>query len=72
MLQCDLREYQCPQQFIQFKLALNKALLAKQSITFMFNNVQSTQDMQHFLEKHHHHFKINLQQGVLKVDPVSV
>ncbi|WP_404339342.1 sulfurtransferase TusA family protein [Pseudoalteromonas mariniglutinosa] len=68
MLVCDLREYQCPQLFVQFKVGLNKALLTKQSIKFMINNKQSIRDIQRFLEKHQYHFEIDLELEILKVE----
>ncbi|AXV64855.1 hypothetical protein D0907_05920 [Pseudoalteromonas lipolytica] len=72
MLMCDLRPFKCPQQFIQFKLGLNKAVSANQSVTFTFNAAESSEDMQRFLEKHHYHFKIDLKLGVLIVEPIRV
>lgn len=72
MLTVDLRGYKCPQQFIQFKLGLNKAISAQQAVTFTFNAAEATDDMQRFLEKHHYHFKIDLKLGVLIVEPIRV
>ncbi|MAD05253.1 MAG: hypothetical protein CMK65_16745 [Pseudoalteromonas sp.] len=72
MLTVDLRDYKCPQQFIQFKLGLNKAISVKQPVTFTFNAAEATDDMQRFLEKHHYHFKIDLELGVLTVEPIRV
>ncbi|GKW52119.1 MULTISPECIES: hypothetical protein [Pseudoalteromonas] len=72
MLTVDLRGYKCPQQFIQFKLGLNKATSIKQPVTFTFNAAEATDDMQRFLEKHHYHFKIDLELGVLTVEPIRV
>ena len=42
MLTVDLRDYKCPQQFIQFKLGLNKAVSAQQAVTFTFNAAEAT------------------------------
>ena len=72
MLTVDLRGYKCPQQFIQFKLGLNKAISVKQPVTFTFNAAEATDDMQRFLEKHHYHFKLDLEFGVLTVEPIRV
>ena len=72
MLTVDLRDYKCPQQFIQFKLGLNKAVSAQQAVTFTFNAAEATDDMQRFLEKNHYHFKIDLELGVLTVEPIRV
>ena len=72
MLMCDLRPFKCPQQFIQFKLGLNKAQSVNQPVTFTFNAEHSSDDMQRFLEKHHYHFEIDLELGVLTVEPVCV
>ncbi len=72
MLMIDLRDYKCPQQFIQFKLGLNKAVSVNQPITFTFNTASATDDMQQFLEKYHYDFKIDLELGVLTVEPVCV
>ena len=68
MLDQDLRGFKCPQQFIQFKLALRQALAAAQSIRFTLLADQSTKDMERFLQKNHYQYKLEQQRGLLIVE----
>ncbi|CAM4399258.1 sulfurtransferase TusA family protein [Pseudoalteromonas ostreae] len=71
MLEQDLRGFKCPQQFIQFKLALRQAATAK-TIKFTLLVDQSTQDMERFLQKNHYQYKLEQQRGLLIVELNSV
>lgn len=68
ILEQDLREFKCPQQFIQFKLALQRALVAQQTIIFTLNAHQPTQDMERFLQKNYFPYKLEQQRGLLTVE----
>ncbi|MFY8327261.1 hypothetical protein [Pseudoalteromonas sp. ZZD1] len=72
MLEHDLRTYNCPQQFIQFKLGLKQANCNKQPIKFIFSLEQTTSDIERFLQKHHYHYKLEPQLGLLFVEPLRV
>lgn len=72
MLRCDLRQFKCPQQFVQFKLGLKKAQLAKQTVIFAFDVAHSNHDMLRFLDKHHYQYRLDLNLGELTVEPVCV
>ena len=51
MLECDLKKFKCPQQFVQFKLALRNAQSSNKAITFSINNDESADDITRFLSK---------------------
>lgn len=51
MVERDLKEFECPQQFVQFKLALRSAQSSKQRITFSLNKGESANDIERFLQK---------------------
>ena len=72
MLHQDLRIYKCPQQFIQFKLGIRKALSLQQIITFEINSDDSIDDIERFLQKNAYNYKVNKQQGLLLVEPLRV
>jgi len=72
MLEQDLREFKCPQQFIQFKLGLKQANLNQQSIKFILMLAQSTSDIERFLQKHNYHYQLQKQLGLLMVEPHRV
>lgn len=72
MLHQDLRAYRCPQQFIQFKLGLRKALSSQQTITFKINSDDSLDDIERFLHKNAYNYNVNKQQGLLLVEPFCV
>ncbi|MGS0535266.1 hypothetical protein [Pseudoalteromonas sp. SaAl2] len=72
MLEFDLRTYNCPQQFIQFKLGLKQANCNMRSIKFIFSIEQSTSDIERFLQKHHYQYKLEPQLGLLFVEPLRV
>lgn len=71
MLVYDLHQYQCPQQFIQFKLALKHALATSQSVIFKFNT-HKNQDIEKFLTKQKLSFAVDHQQGYIIVESQSV
>ena len=68
MLEQDLRGFKCPQQFIQFKLALRQALATAQPIKFTLLAHQSTRDIERFLQKNHYCYKLEQQHGLLIVE----
>lgn len=68
MLEQDLRGFNCPKQFIQFKLALREAVETAQTIKFTFLAQQSTQDIERFLQKNHYPYKLEQQNGLLIVE----
>ncbi|WP_372763126.1 hypothetical protein [Pseudoalteromonas sp.] len=72
MLEQNLSAYKCPQQFIQFKLGLRKAISAQQTITFIIAHQQDINDIERFLQKHGYCYNYNKQQGVLLVEPFRV
>jgi hypothetical protein len=72
MLKQDLRIYKCPQQFIQFKLGLRKALSLQQSITFSLNMGEAANDIERFLQKNDYNYNLNKQQGLLLVELLRV
>ncbi|ASM53569.1 MULTISPECIES: hypothetical protein [Pseudoalteromonas] len=72
MLEQNLSAYKCPQQFIQFKLGLRKAVSLQQSITFSFNNAENINDIERFLQKHAYCYTLNKRQGMLLVEPLRV
>ena len=72
MLEQDLREFKCPQQFIQFKLGLKQANLNQQSIKSTLTLAQSTSDIERFLQKYNYHYQLQKQLGLLMVEPRRV
>jgi hypothetical protein len=72
MLEQDLRSYRCPQQFIKFKLGLRRAVLLQQSITFNLNRDEAAGDIERFLKKYSYSYNLNIQLGLLLVEPLRV
>ncbi|GAA61876.1 hypothetical protein P20652_3765 [Pseudoalteromonas sp. BSi20652] len=72
MLERDLNEFKCPQQFVQFKLALKNAQLSKQRITFVINKSADANDIERFLQKNDYSYNFNKQRGLLLVEPLHV
>ncbi|MEL0642305.1 hypothetical protein V6260_17030 [Pseudoalteromonas aliena] len=72
MLERDLKEFKCPQQFVQFKLALRSAQSSKQHIIFSVNKGESTNDIERFLQKHAYSYNFDKQRGLLLVEPLHV
>ncbi|PKH92422.1 MULTISPECIES: hypothetical protein [unclassified Pseudoalteromonas] len=72
MVERDLKEFKCPQQFVQFKLALRSAQSSKQRITFSLNKGESANDIERFLKKNAYSYNFDKQRGLLLVEPLHV
>ena len=72
MLERDLKPFKCPQQFVQFKLALKNAQSSKQHIRFSVNKDESAHDIERFLQKNAYRYNYDRQQGLLLVEPLHV
>lgn len=72
MLERDLTKFKCPQQFVQFKLALKSAQSLKQCISFSINKGESVNDIERFLQKNAYRYNFNKQRGLLLVEPLHV
>ena len=72
MLECDLKKFKCPQQFVQFKLALRNAQSSNKAITFSINNDESANDITRFLSKNAYTYKFDQHLGLLLVEPLHV
>jgi TusA-related sulfurtransferase len=72
MLEHDLRDYRCPQQFIQFKLGLRKAATLNKRISFYINTTDTMTDIERFLKKQCYYYKFDKQRGLLTVEPLRV
>lgn len=69
----DLREYCCPQLFVQFKWAL-KQLEEGQNLIFIFSKHQDVNDVLRYLERglFHYHITDSGEQLLIKVERVGV
>lgn len=72
MLERDLKKFKCPQQFVQFKLALKSAQSSKQCISFSINKGESANDIERFLQKNAYRYNFDKQRGLLLVEPLHV
>lgn len=72
MLERDLKKFKCPQQFVQFKLALREAQLLKQAVTFSINNDESADDIKRFLIKNAYNYTFDQHLGLILVEPLHV
>ena len=72
MVERDLKEFKCPQQFVQFKLALRSAQSSKHRITFSLNKGESANDIERFLQKNAYSYNFDKQRGLLLVEPLHV
>ncbi|WP_338365623.1 hypothetical protein [uncultured Pseudoalteromonas sp.] len=72
MLECNLKQFKCPQQFVQFKLALRNAQALNQAITFSINNDESAADITRFLTKNAFTYEFDKYLGLLHVEPLHV
>ncbi|MBQ4833299.1 hypothetical protein J8L70_08610 [Pseudoalteromonas sp. MMG010] len=72
MLTLDLRHYQCPQQFVQFKLGLKKSHFEQSKIKFLIDLEQPITDIELFLKKNNYRYQFDKQSSLLIVEPLGV
>ncbi|WP_155946280.1 hypothetical protein [Pseudoalteromonas rubra] len=61
VIECDLRPFQCPQLFVQFKWQLKEAKIKAKAVRFFYTKEQDLRDVMRYLDNQDMVFQHNQQ-----------